>query len=164
MSLIYNKDYTRYLNYKRFTGLKQPLFFCEKTLKIWHFLKKMIFVLIQEFAILKTNFEKISFILLTTICIICFIVLFFHAGIITTNALFVKLFNVQILLFLLCLIILTLLFIYIFLFKLPNRTKIILLLILFILQIFYLKTSFSIPTVNKIIEIQKCIDTNICEK
>ena len=124
----------------------------------------MIFVLIQEFAILKTNFEKISFILLTTICIICFIVLFFHVGIITTNALFTKLFNVQILLFLLCLIILTLLFIYIFLFKLPNRTKIILLLILFILQIFYLKTSFSIPNVNKIIEIQKCIDTNICEK
>lgn len=113
---------------------------------------------------MKTNFEKISFILLTTICIICFIVLFFHAGIITMNAIFARVFDKQILLFLLCLIILISLFIGIFLFKLSDRKKVILLLLLFILQILYLETSFSIPTINKIIEIQKCIDTNICEK
>ena len=49
-------------------------------------------------------------------------------------------------------------FVCLFFIQLPNKIKILLLFILLIVQIFYFKVSFYIPTVNRVLAIDACID------
>lgn len=122
------------------------------------------------------NIVKIVQILTYVILAILFFVnsaiLGFHGSIIALTSIITENFDVQIFIFLLSILILLGSFIYVFWAKSLNKFKMPLLLILLILQVIFFKFSFYIPTVDKVVGIQRCIDigevwddtTNMCIK
>ena len=97
-------------------------------------------------------------IILVILFLINFLILGFHGSIITITSIITSNFDVQIFLFLLMILILLGSFIYAFLTKSLNKFKIPLLLILLVLQVVFFRFSFYIPTVDKVVGIQRCID------
>ena len=94
-----------------------------------------------------------------SIIIQSFFVLFgFHGSIIALTSIITENFDVQIFIFLLSILILLGSFIYVFWAKSLNKIKIPLLLILLILQVIFFKFSFYIPTVDKVVGIQRCVE------
>ena len=117
-------------------------------------------------------FQIITYVILAILFLVNSAILGFHGLIIALTSIITENFDVQIFLFLLLTLILLVSFIYVFWAKLSNKFKIPLLLILLILQVIFFKFSFYIPTVDKVVGIQRCIDigevwddtTNMCIK
>ena len=99
-----------------------------------------------------------TYVILVILFLINFLILGFHGSIITLTSIITSNFDVQIFLFLLIILILLGSFIYAFLTKSLNKFKIPLLLILLVLQVVFFRFSFYIPTVDKVVGIQRCID------
>lgn len=111
------------------------------------------------------NYIKIfSFILLNIFCVLGFCMLIFHSSIILLHAMYAKLVDIQILLFLFGILVLFGFFLIILIKEFSFNLKIILLLVLLVFQMFYLKITLFLPTMVKIIENQVCIEMGICNK
>lgn len=111
---------------------------------------------------MKENIIKIVQITTNVILIILFlinlVILGFHGSIIVISSVITSNFDIQILLFLLLILMLFGSFIYVFLTKSLNKFKIPLLLILLIIQLIFFRFSFYIPSVDKVLGIQRCVD------
>lgn len=107
--------------------------------------------------ILKTA-QAIIYILLMLLFLVNLVILGFHCSSIALTSIITLNFDIQIFLFLFILLLLAS-FLSIFFIKSLNKYKIPLLLLLIILQMIYFKFSFFIPTVNKVIEIEACIES-----
>lgn len=105
-----------------------------------------------------------SFILLNIFCILGFCIWIFHAGMILLHAIYSNLFDIQVLLFLFGVIVLFGLFLTILIKNYSLGLKTVLLLVLLILQIFYFKVTLHLPTIDKILENQVCVEMGICNK
>ncbi len=103
-------------------------------------------------------FQIITYVILAILFLVNSAILGFHGSIIALTSIITENFDVQIFLFLLLTLILLVSFIYVFWAKLSNKFKIPLLLILLILQVIFFKFSFYIPTVDKVVGIQRCVD------
>mgnify|MGYP001026334928 CR=1 FL=1 len=112
---------------------------------------------------MKENIVKIARIIIYVLLILVFLVnsvIFgFYCSIITFTSIITSNFDIQIFLYLIVLLLLTLGFISSFFMKSTNKFRILLLLVLIILQMVYFRISFYIPTVNKVIEIEACLDS-----
>ncbi len=102
--------------------------------------------------------QILTYVILAILFLVNFAILVFHGSIIALTSIITENFDVQIFLFLLLTLILLVSFIYVFWAKLSNKFKIPLLLILLILQVIFFKFSFYIPTVDKVVGIQRCVD------
>ncbi len=112
---------------------------------------------------MKENIVKIAQLILYIVLILLFLVnlviLGFQCSSITLTSIITLNFDLQIFLFLFILLLLLTSFLSIFFIKSLNKYKIPLLLLLIILQMIYFKFSLYIPTVNKVIEIEACIES-----
>ena len=102
--------------------------------------------------------QIITYVILAILFLVNFAILGFHASIIALTSIITENFDIQIFIFLLSILILLGSFIYVFWAKSLNKFKIPLLLILLILQVIFLKFSFYIPTVDRVVGIQRCVD------
>ena len=102
--------------------------------------------------------QILTYVILAILFLVNFAILVFNGSIIALTSIITGNFDVQIFLFLLLTLILLVSFIYVFGAKLSNKFKIPLLLILLILQVIFFKFSFYIPTVDKVVGIQRCVD------
>lgn len=111
---------------------------------------------------MKENIVIIARIIIYVFLILVFLVnsvIFgFYCSIITFTSIITLNFDIQIFLFLIVLL-LSIGFISLFFMKLINKFRILLLLVLIILQMIYFRISFYIPTVNKVMEIDACLDS-----
>ena len=103
--------------------------------------------------------QILTYAILAILFLVNFAILGFHGSIIALTSIITENFDVQIFLFLLLTLILLVSFIYVFWAKTLNKFKIPLLLILLILQVIFFKFSFYIPTVDKVVGIQRCVDS-----
>ena len=103
-------------------------------------------------------FQIITYVIWAILFLVNSAILGFHGSIIALTSIITENFDVQIFLFLLLTLILLVSFVYVFCAKLSNKFKIPLLLILLILQVIFFKFSFYIPTVDKVVGIQRCVD------
>lgn len=103
-------------------------------------------------------FQIITYVIWAILFLVNSAILGFHGSIIALTSIITENFDVQIFLFLLLTLILLVSFVYVFWAKLSNKFKIPLLLILLILQVIFFKFSFYIPTVDKVVGIQRCVD------
>ena len=116
--------------------------------------------------------QILTYVILAILFFVNFAILGFHGSIIALTSIITENFDVQIFIFLLSILILLGSFIYVFWAKSLNKFKMPLLLILLILQVIFFKFSFYIPTVDKVVGIQRCFDigevwddtTNMCIK
>lgn len=112
---------------------------------------------------MKENIVIIARIIIYVFLILVFLVnsvIFgFYCSIITFTSIITLNFDIQIFLFLIVLLLLSIGFISLFFMKLINKFRILLLLVLIILQMIYFRISFYIPTVNKVMEIDACLDS-----
>ena len=92
--------------------------------------------------------------------IISLLLLCFHTVITSITALATFHFDIQILLFILISIFLLTCFLCLFFIKIKSRIKIPLLILLLLLQAGYITYSFFIPSVNKITNIERCVDAD----
>ena len=92
------------------------------------------------------------------LCCISTFVLTFHVLMITITAFYTNNANMQIYLFVLFSLIFILSFLSILFIKCSNKLKVIFLFVILVFECLFIKYSLSIPAVNKIVDIQYCID------
>ena len=93
-----------------------------------------------------------------TLCTISTFILVFYATITVITAFVTNNLDIQIFAFLLLALVLIVAFVGILFYKKSNSLKSIFIFLIFLLQCSFIKYSLLIPTVNKIINIQYCID------
>lgn len=115
---------------------------------------------------MKENIIKIrkiiTYVLLILLFLVNLIILGFHCSIITITSIITQNFDIQVLLFGIVTLGLLISFVFLFFIKSLNKIRIPLLLVLLILQIIDFRFSFYIPSVNKAIEIEACLDRGYC--
>lgn len=113
---------------------------------------------------MKNYIKMSSFILFSIFCVLGFCILIFHSSIILLHSVYSNLFDIQVLLFLFGIIVLLGLFLLILVKDFSIGLKSILLLILLGFQMVYFKVTLFLPTIDKILENQVCIEMGICNK
>lgn len=94
-------------------------------------------------------------------CIICTAIVVFHTAIILLNSLFIN-FDLQVFLFTVLSLLLIAGFWSLLFTKIHVKYKISIFVLLLCIQLNYMELSFMLPTIRKIIEMNTCVDTGIC--
>ncbi len=106
--------------------------------------------------------EIIVFLVITLANLIFLLFMCFHVGIVSLTAFITQNVDIQILFFAIFSVFIGISFVILTFYKIKLSNKIILMFIFLILQFCFIHFSSKLPSVNKMIEIDSCVDTGNC--